>query len=118
MATGRTFTSANPTRGPGNAIGPVRRPRGRSEVVQRVRDRTVDAHLEMQVRTEAQPGAAGVADDLALADARAERRREARLVRVARRQRGRVRDAGVVAVPARGAGRLHQRDLARRGRAD
>src|SRR6185295_12577038 len=87
MATGRTFTSANPTRGPGNAIGPVRRPRGRSEVVQRVRDRAVDAHLEVQVRTEAQPGAAAVADDLALADARAERRREARLVRVARRQR-------------------------------
>src|SRR3954453_8487534 len=89
-----------------------------SEVVQRVRDRAVDPHLEVQVRPEAQPGAAAVADDLALADGRAERRREARLVRVARGERRGVRDARVVAVAARRAHRLHERDLARRRRAD
>src|SRR3954452_719023 len=89
-----------------------------SEVVQRVRDRAVDPHLEVQVRAEAQPGAAGVADDLALRDARPERGREARLVRVARRQRRAVRDARVVAVAAGRADRLHERDLARRGGAD
>src|SRR3954462_11591957 len=43
-----------------------------SEVVQRVRDRAVDPHLEVQVRAEAQPGAPAVADDLALRDARPE----------------------------------------------
>src|SRR6185312_4896138 len=62
MARGRTFIEANPTPGTGNAIASP----GASEVVQRVRDRAVDAHLEVQVRAEAQARAAAVADDLAL----------------------------------------------------
>src|SRR4051812_34903370 len=125
MAWWRTFITANPTRGPGDTTTlPARRRGARtagrrdSEVVQRVRDRAVDPHLEVQVRPEAQAGAAAVADDLALADGRPERRREARLVRVARRERRGVRDARVVAVAARRADGLHQRHLARRGGTD
>src|SRR6476661_503897 len=63
------------------------------QVVQRVRDRPVDAHLEVQVRAEAQAGAAADADDLTLADALAERHLEGGLVGVARGERARVRDA-------------------------
>src|SRR4051794_2809255 len=67
---------------------------------------------------EAAPGAAAVADDLTLCDARAERRAEARLVGVARRHHGGVLDAREVAVAARDAGALHERDAAGGGRAD
>src|SRR3954454_1572160 len=136
-ASGRTFTTANPPGGPGHTqtllagrdgaqtlasarmAGPpwVRSSRV-LQVVQRVRHRAVDPHLEVEVRAEAQAGAAADADDLALADVRPERGGEARLVGVARRQRRGVRDARVVAVAARRARRLHERDLARGGRAD
>src|SRR3954447_6611970 len=72
----------------------------------------------MRVRPEAAAGAAAVADHLSLLDARAHRRAEARLVRVAGRQRGRVLDAGEVAVAAGRRLRLHQHDLAVGRRAD
>src|SRR4051812_5393644 len=88
------------------------------QVVHGVDDRAVDPHLEVQVRAVAAARAARVADDLALADARAHRGAEARLVRVARRHRRRVLDAGVVAVAARGRLALHQDDPARGGGAD
>src|SRR5207248_2386553 len=95
---------------------------GCSEIVERVGDRAVDADLEVQVRTEAQPGAAAVADDLALADARAQRGGEARLVRVARRHRAGVLDAGEVALElgALGAHRAERARLvgSRAGQAD
>jgi len=42
----------------------------------------VDAHLEVQVRPEAAPGAAGGADDLALGDRLADGDADVRLVRV------------------------------------
>src|SRR4051794_36066373 len=94
------------------------RPARVSQVIKRVHDRAVDARLEVQVRAEAAAGAAGVADDLALGDVRADARGEARLVRVTRRERPGVLDAGEVAVAAaRGLG-LHERDRARRGGAD
>src|SRR3954469_24665494 len=38
------------------------------QVIKGVRDRAVDAHLEVEVGAEAQPRAAAEADDLALAD--------------------------------------------------
>src|SRR4051794_11450234 len=89
-----------------------------SKVVQRVRDRPVDAHLEVQVRTEAATGAARQADDLALADPLAQRDAERRLVRVAGGHRAGVLDAGEVAVAARGRLGLLQRNAPRRGGAD
>src|SRR3954470_15979010 len=55
----------------------------------------------MEVRAEAQAGAAGEADDLALADVLADADLDRRLVPVAGRQRRRVLDARVVAVAAR-----------------
>src|SRR5436309_7225570 len=78
-----------------------------SEVAQRVHDRAVDAHLEVQVRAEAETGAAGQADDLALADVLADARLDRRLVPVARRHHCGVLDAGVVAVAAFPAGDDH-----------
>src|SRR3954453_4348117 len=88
------------------------------EVVKRVHNRAIDPRLEVQVRAEAAARAARVADDLALGDVRADARPEARLVRVARRERPRVLDAREVAVAAaRGLG-LHERDRAGRGGAD
>src|SRR5215213_4424170 len=80
---------------------------GRLQVAGRVDRRAVDARLEVQVVAEAVPGAADVADDLALGDARAVGCAVARLVGVARRQAAGVLDAGVVAVAARPA---HQHD--------
>src|SRR3954469_20727447 len=67
---------------------------------------------------EAAAGASNVADDLPLTDLRAHRGREARLVRVTRRERARVLDAGEIAVAAGDAGALPEHDLARRGGAD
>src|SRR6478736_319010 len=81
-----------------------------SKVIQRVRDRAVDPHLEVQVRAEAATGAAGEADDLALADLLAQRDAERRLMRVAGGHRAGVLDAREVPVAARGGLRLQQRD--------
>src|SRR4051812_10038137 len=67
---------------------------------------------------EAAAGAPNVADHLALFDLCAHRRAEPRLVRVTRRQRARVLDAGEVPVAARGRLALHEHDLAVRGGAD
>src|SRR3954447_13746143 len=64
------------------------------------------------MRAEGVPGVADEADDLALADARAEARAELRLVGVARRQARAVLDAGVVAVAAGRADALHEHDAA------
>src|SRR4051794_11017229 len=86
---------------------------GSLQVVHRIRDRAVDAHLEVEVVAEATAGAADVPDDLALGDRLAHRDADARLVRVARRHRARVLDAGEVAVAARRAGTLDEDDLAR-----
>src|SRR3712207_8913546 len=55
-------------------------------------------------------GAADVADDLALGDRLADRDADARLVRVARRHRAAVLDAGEVPVAARGARALDEQD--------
>src|SRR2546430_2633344 len=58
--------------------------RKRLQVAQRVHDGPVDAHLEVQVRAEAQAGAADVADDLALRHVLARANGERRLVAIAR----------------------------------
>src|SRR5829696_2481568 len=84
------------------------------QVPHRIDGRPVDAHLEVQVVAEAVPGAADVADHLALAHARAHRGPVAGLVRVAGRERA-VRDARVVAVAA---GPAEQHDTAGIGGAD
>src|SRR4051812_47871527 len=89
-----------------------------SKVVQRVRDRSVDAHLEVQVRTEAAPGAARQADDLALADTLAQRDAERGLVGVAGGHRAGVLDAGEVAIATGGRFGLQQGDAPGRGGAD
>src|SRR4051794_11552692 len=78
---GRRVTGTGPTGGtnvvkPEVPGAPPREPA--SEVVQRIRHRAVHPHLEVQMIAEAQAGAADVADDLALADVRAQRRAEAR----------------------------------------
>src|SRR3954447_20834707 len=92
--------------------------RAYSQVIKRVHNRAVDARLEVQVRSEAAAGAAGVADDLALGDVRADAGGEARLVRVPREERRGVLNAREVAVPAaRGLG-LHEPTRARGGGAD
>src|SRR5215204_2817859 len=85
------------------------------QVAHRVDGRPVDARLEVQVVAEAVPGAADVADHLALAHARAHRGPVARLVRVAGRERAAVVDARVVAVAA---GPAQQHDAAAVGGAD
>src|SRR5829696_6338723 len=85
------------------------------QVPHRIDGRPVDAHLEVQVVAEAVPGAADVADHLALAHARAHRGPVARLVRVAGRERAAVVDARVVAVAA---GPAQQHDAAAVGGAD
>src|SRR3954453_14699420 len=85
------------------------------QVVHRVHDRPVDAHLEVQMRAEAAPGAAAVADHLALADRRPHRGGEARLVGGARRHRRRMLDAREVAVAAGCRLGLHEYDPAGRG---
>src|SRR2546421_5450004 len=58
--------------------------RKRLQVAQRVHDGPVHAHLEVQVRAEAQAGAADVADDLALRHVLARANGERRLVAIAR----------------------------------
>src|SRR3954447_5035739 len=70
------------------------------EVVQGVRYGAVDPHLEVQVVAEAEAGAADAPDHLSLAHVLADAHEDRRLVAVAGRQRGRVLDAGVVAVAA------------------
>src|SRR6476469_431450 len=87
-----------------------------SKVIQRVRHRAVDAHLEVQVRPETATGAAREADDLTLADLLAQRDAERRLMRVAGGHRAGVLDAGEVPVAARGGLRLQQRDAPGGGR--
>src|SRR5918996_149109 len=84
-------------------------PRVGLKVTERVCRRAVDADLEVEVVAEAVPGAADVADHLALADA-AGGQREARLVRVAGGDACTVVDAGVVPVAAVG---RRERDRAR-----
>src|SRR4051812_17307064 len=87
--------------------------RASAEVVHRVHDGPVYPGLEVEVRPEAQPGAAGEADHLSLAHALPDADLDARLVAVARRQRPGVLDARVVAVAARRPRDAHR--AARRG---
>src|SRR5918911_4396014 len=82
-------SGCTPFKGTPRARGPG------SEVAGRVHRLAVDARLEVHVGAEAVARAAAVADDLALAHARPDRRADARLVAVAGRQRARVLDAGV-----------------------
>ena len=76
----------------------------RLEVPHRVDRIAADPDLEVQVRAGRVARVAGVADDLALADALADRDRDPRLVAVARGDAAAVVDAGVVAVAAGPAG--------------
>src|SRR4051812_14192626 len=70
------------------------------EVAERIDRGAVDAHLEVEVRAEAVPGAADVADYLPLGDLGAVPDREARLVAVRSREAAAVVDDDQVAVAA------------------
>src|ERR1044072_4681301 len=73
---------------------------GTLQVAHGVHRRAVDARLEVDVRAVAVARAAGLGDDLSLADVLSDRHGQARVVAVARAQRPGVLDADVVAVAA------------------
>ena len=93
---GRRARGAGPCRGARAPAGD----RAPGQVPRRVLRLAVDPSLEVQVRAGAAPGAADVADHLALLDARALRGGEARHMGVARRELAGVRDADDVPVAA------------------
>src|SRR2546423_1571891 len=88
------------------------------KVAHGIRHRTVDSHLEMDVRAEAVAGAAAVADDLSLGDGLPRGDGEGALVRVTGGEPAAVVDAGVVAVAAAARLGLGEDHRAGRGGAD
>src|SRR5919202_4575626 len=79
-------------------------PRPRLQIAERVDGVPVHAYLEVQVRPEAVPGAADVADHLSLRHGLPVRDGDARLVGVAGRDAATVVDEDEVSVPAHPAG--------------
>src|SRR5829696_7066757 len=91
---------------------------GRLEVAEGVGRSAVDAHLEVEVVAVAVPGAADVADDLALVDALPGADYEGGLMRITGLQAAAVFEAGEVAVAAAFDFPLEQDHVSRGGGAD